>query len=133
MSPMGSTSSTFSCSPWKGGAPLPASMPTSATWSQTAFICWATCGDAGDNRINRARAGMYGSRPQAPTPTWTPYGQGTESTEEQSSSMHAVPSYIRMNFSMPGTEHSTDNRAVNLKDHTVNRSTLDVYSERNCH
>ncbi|KAG7215752.1 hypothetical protein INR49_021949 [Caranx melampygus] len=31
MSSMGSTSSAFSSSPWKGGAPLPASMPTSAS------------------------------------------------------------------------------------------------------
>lgn len=34
---------------------------------------------------------------------------------------------------MPVTEHGTDNRAVNLKDHTVNESTLEVDSERNCH
>lgn len=37
---------------------------------------------------------MYGSRPQAPTPTWTLYGQGTESTAEQFSSMHAASSHI---------------------------------------
>lgn len=36
---------------------------------------------------------MYGSRPQAPTPTWTLYGQGTESTVEPFSFMHDTSSH----------------------------------------
>lgn len=33
------------------------------------------------------------------------------------------------NFTRPGT----DNRATNLKQRSVNKSTLEVYSKRNCH
>lgn len=58
---------------------------------------------------------MYGSRPQAPTPTWTLYGRGTESTAQPFSSTHATSSRIDTVCTSTHTVDETTTAALGLQ------------------